>query len=181
LWGELFEHYRARLLVRIRFRMTPAVRSRIPPDDVIQEAYLRAFERRNRMTDPTGRGPMRWLGAICDRVLDEMLKRENRRMVASFDDAPEPARATTPSKHVQRGETIRRAERVLDAMEDDDRRLVLWFYYEDLDHDEIARRLGTSVVAARKRLERARRRMSEISSRLDLTEGAVAMPHEIGG
>src|SRR5688572_20842654 len=81
LWGELFEHYRTRLAVRIRFRLPATLRSRVAEDDIVQQVYARAFELRSRLTDASGRGPLRWLTAICDRVLAEIVKRESLRIV----------------------------------------------------------------------------------------------------
>src|SRR5262245_55136735 len=98
LWGELFEHYRARLLVRIRYRLKSTAGVSLSAEDVLQDVYLRAFEIRERLKDPAGRGPIKWLNAISDRVLIEIVKRESRRLVSSVEDDAIPARTRTPSR-----------------------------------------------------------------------------------
>src|SRR5262245_26662280 len=53
--GELFSHYRDRLLRLVQFRLPPRLRGRVDAEDVLQESYLAATARlRHFLESPAG-------------------------------------------------------------------------------------------------------------------------------
>lgn len=73
-----------------------------------------------------------------------------------FGDAPEPACELRPDDDYLREEAMRALRTSLCSLKDDDREVLFLRYFDELSELEIARQLGISYDAARKRLQRAR-------------------------
>lgn len=131
-------------------------------EDVVQETWLAAVKH------PPGPGSVRgWLyhaaRNIALRARDREVSQVQRERAAA-----RPERLPTTSDVVER-EALRRAvvERVLE-LEEALRTAVLLHYFEDLPVREVARRLGISVEATRRRLRRAE---AEIRRKLAVRHG----------
>jgi RNA polymerase sigma factor (sigma-70 family) len=73
-----------------------------------------------------------------------------------FGDVPEPACDLRPDDDYLREEALRALRTSLCSLKDDDREVLYLRYFDGLNEQEIAYRLGISYDAARKRLQRAR-------------------------
>ena len=130
-------------------------------DDVVQEAWLRALEKR-----PTVGGGLRgWLARVTGRVALKLhrddRRRHRRESVAAKIDIAE-------SVPTEREEIVRDLiDAVLD-LDDRHRAVVLMRYYDGATPAEIADRLGLPAVTVRTRLHRA---MSRLRERLDTDAG----------
>jgi RNA polymerase sigma-70 factor (ECF subfamily) len=169
---ELFRRHRPTVLAFVERRLSPRLRGKLDPSDVVQEAHLHAYR---ALDDFLARRPMPFrlwlLKATHDRLVDQV-----RRLTAAKRDAdreePLPdgtsdalARClvgdgTSPSRRMERAEEARRVRRALDFLGEAEREVLLMHDYEGLAYGEIATLLGITAAAARKRHGRALARLS---------------------
>jgi RNA polymerase sigma-70 factor (ECF subfamily) len=150
---------------------------RVDADDVVQEVFMVAGR---RLAEFRGQArPSTWLFRITDRVV-----RNHRRwlrvrriltvLTARHDEIVDAARPDPLDELAQR-ESALLAYRILDAMPDRHRRVLVLFELEGLSSDEIAALLGARVQTVRVWLHRARRlfleRQHELERRRKETPG----------
>lgn len=159
--AEEFRHVFAATAVRVR----GFVRRHVDDaecDDVLSEVYLIAWR---RFADIPA-DPLPWLLATARRVLanhwrgrDRRLRRETEaRAVAMLASEPDVA-----------GWVVDRTVMLaaIDALDVEDREILLLVGWDGLDAGGVAQVLGCSVGAARMRLSRARQRLEDRVARAD--------------
>jgi len=159
-----------------RLRVRPELRSMLDPEDLLQEVGCRAFAMAHAY-DP-GRASFRqWLFGIANNVLLEALRELGRRPLTrdpgpdrtGFSDAI--AAITTITRKVARDELIGRFLAQMDALEAEDRDLLLHHGLEELPYPEVARLLGLQEDAVRKRWQRLREKLRSDPSFFALAPG----------
>lgn len=138
-------------LLPIAFRLAFAMlRSRVDAEDVVQEAAIKAWQKRRSFR--AGAEPRPWFLAI---VANEcrMAMRRRRRHPA---DELKAVEAVAPREETEEADRLRRA---LSRLGSKDRLVLVLRYYLDLPTEEVARTLGISAVAARVRVHRALARL----------------------
>jgi RNA polymerase sigma-70 factor (ECF subfamily) len=189
--GELLARHRERLRLMVRLRLDQRLQGRIDPSDVLQEAYLEAFQR----FDDYARDPdmpfFLWLRFL---TAQRLLILHRRHLAARTRDAdrdvpldgvlPEASsvalaaqlvgRHTTPSQAAVREETRRRLQDALNDLDPVDREILALRHFEQLTNAEAARVLGLRESAASMRYARALLRLKDVLTELPtgLTEGA---------
>jgi RNA polymerase sigma-70 factor (ECF subfamily) len=168
----LFPECRPRLFAWLARRIPPALRQRLDPEDVLQEAFVRAL--RDRHDRPTDISPRAWLyGVVRDCYLEHWERhtrgcRDHRRDEPWPDhsslahDLERAASLTTPSEAAARAEERRRVLEVVRSLGPEDRALLEWHWWEGFSHAETAAVLGVSEDAARQRYCRAFRRFAAL-------------------
>ena len=73
--AELFSGQRDRLLRMIDFRMDERLRSRLWPDDVLQDAFLAARQRLGRIAADGFESPFVWLRMVVHQTLIDLHRR----------------------------------------------------------------------------------------------------------
>lgn len=146
------------------FRVARAVAgSDYEAEDILQEAYLRAFA---RISDFRGESSMlTWLTAITLNQARGHLRRRRPMMdLAVMDDAknsviPFPGMTidTDPEAETQRSQTRQLLESALDSLPPDFRLVFVLREIEGCDVEETARQLGLKPQTVKTRLFRARR------------------------
>ncbi len=120
-------------------------------EDVVQETFLRALQSLNQLQTPKKFGP--WLISIAKNQAQDLLRK--RRRAANL--TPRSASDTpSPATQLLTREAAMLLHEHINALEDDPREILLLYYLGRLDTRRIARLLGISDAAARKRLQRAR-------------------------
>lgn len=154
----------------LRARLGPAVRRDFDVADLLQEIWIRAL--RVRSSEPIAH-PRAWLLAFARNIVLEVLRSSSRRAVlhgASADgetiDVPDDI--TSFTQRVARNELRQNFFVALDALEEDDRQLVVQHGLEGRPVAEVAARLGITVDAAHKRWQRLRDRLRSLGSPADL-------------
>ncbi len=146
----------ASMIVYAGSRMGTALRARLAPEDVWQEALVQAWRDRGRFTWQGPRSFRRWLLTIVDhRVVDlsRHLTAERRGGGATEEtlldgggstfgraDAT-PLVSTTPSRVASHRERARILEEALAALPETHREILWLRLFEDVSVDDIARRL----------------------------------------
>lgn len=171
-FGELVDRYEGRLISFVYRRIGSMDEAR----DCVQEAFLRAWERRE--TYRAGERFSAWIFTIASHAATDSWRKRERASVAremkltlAREDAPSTAaiRASgRPDEAAQGAMVWEIAERILPAEVVE----ALWLRYAaDLEADQIARVLGRSGVGVRVMLMRARRKIAAEMQRRGMVDG----------
>jgi RNA polymerase sigma-70 factor (ECF subfamily) len=150
---ELVERYRARLERQIRARMGTKVRSRLEPEDILQETLTCMMESIAKFRWRGEESFYSWLGSIAEHLIwNESQKRHGDELRLAKDL---PASDVSPSKGLRRDERFERLEKALGSLTDDQRKAVLLARVEGLKVKEIAVRMNRTPDAVGKLLAHA--------------------------
>jgi RNA polymerase sigma-70 factor (ECF subfamily) len=159
---ELYDRYHKRLfgLVLVLGRGDEAL-----AHEVVQLAMLKAA-RKLRPVE-TEQHLWRWLARVAHQHLIKIWRhRRPGPLLVDLAELPETAGAVEADAVLEE-----RLNATLLALEEGDRQIIEWFYFDEQSHKEIAERLNTTPKAVSSRLERARAKL-----RLLLTQ---KLSHEI--
>lgn len=120
-------------------------------EDVVQDAFVAAYEHHAAL-GPDARA---WLFKV---VTNKCLDRLRRKKSVSLDELGDAVPGVVDSYDAGYSPTVIRA---LSRLKPEQRAVVLWRVRDEMDYDEIARRLHTSEATARKRCERAKKLLAE--------------------
>lgn len=157
--SRLIEAFRERL----RLFAARRLRDWSAAEDVAQEALARALEamRAGRIEDPAALP-----GFLFQTALHVCLRRirsagRERRALQRFSGGGEGDGGQSPLAALLSAERRSRVLQALERVEPDDRRLLELTFRDELDSEEIGRRLGLTPGAVRVRRHRAIRRLAE--------------------
>ncbi len=131
--------------------------------DVVQEAFVRAFQAATRWDGTAEAAP--WLSRITINLAIDRWRRNRRRadtfapMLESDHAASLADKGPTPDGGVERRETGERLRAALGLLPERQRAIVVLRHYQDLSLEEIARTLGISLGTVKSSLHRALQRM----------------------
>ena len=173
---DLFTAAAPALFAWAGMRIHPALRSRLDPDDLVQEVCCRAFANFDHYDSE--RSPFRsWLFGIANNFLKQALlelNRSPRQKRSSLTDSTTdligriPDEVTSVSRRLSRDENLQALVERAAGLDEDDRRLLLMRGLEGKKHREVAEALKLSVDVVEKRWERLRERIvsSDLPARL---------------
>lgn len=167
VWSSLVDAVQpASILVAIAGRMGE-LRQRLSPEDIWQEALLRAWQARPTFVWQGPTSFRRWLVCIAENCIEGQRKRERaqkRDAVRTMSlctagtgvGSPgfEPWASTTPSRLATAGERARAMQQALESLPEEAREVVRLRLFEDLQILEIAARLGLGESAVRHRFRK---------------------------
>jgi len=183
-WGALLTRHEEKLRRMVVFRLDQRLQGRIDPSDVVQEAFLEAFEHRADYLRQRSIPFFVWLRAIVANKLLELHRfhlgtqmRDAGREVSLYRGAmPEASsaalaaqllgHATRPSEAAIRAEVKIRLQEALNTMDPIDREVVALRHFEQLSPAETAQVLGVKEKAAGMRYLRALKRLKDILTSL---------------
>lgn len=144
-------------------RRVPAVEDAA---DLVAETFLVAWRRLSEV--PDGAEARLWLYGVARLTLSNQNRAELRRARLAQRLRSELTTAALASPPTEESGTL--VMRALATLNEADRDLLLLAGWEELTPRQIARVLGIGTVAARSRLHRARRRLGEAMSALELKQ-----------
>jgi len=180
--AELFSGQRDRLLRMVDFRMDGRLRTRLWPDDVLQEAFLAARQRIGRFAEDGFESPFVWLRMVVHQTLIDLHRRHLGAQIRDagkevpldrqrFSQTTSASMAihlvgdwTTPTQAAVRSERFEAARRTIEQMEPMDREILALRHFEELTNSEAAEELGIQPKAASIRYVRALARLRQILS-----------------
>lgn len=182
-FARLFSAFRPRLRRLVDFRLDSRLRGRVDADDILQEAWLDAVQRRAHFSGTSDTEFFLWLRLV---VRQTLINVHRRHIGAQARDAGRelPLRGgasdattaslvitlvgalTTPTRAVRRAELSAQLERVLAEMDEIDREVLVLRHFEELSNAEVAAELNIEQKAASMRYVRALRRLKEILAAL---------------
>ena len=129
--------------------------------DVVQEAFLRAWQRLDDLQDPQRFGA--WLGRIVRNLATDSVRR-GRKPAEPLDEQlslPADAPHFDPQSEMHRHETRQRIDAALESLDEMTRSAVVLRYYQDLSSKQIGELLDLSPAAVDMRLSRARAQLKK--------------------
>lgn len=130
-------------------------------DDVVQEAFLKAWRARHRF-DPDRGALAPWLYAIARRAAADAVRREQRRPPTAPLGALPPSEGPTLSDAWEAW-LVRRA---LAELPHEERTVVHLTHFVGLSHTEVARRTGMPLGTVKTRARHAHRRLADRLARV---------------
>ena len=180
---KLFAAHHVYLRHVVGIRMDDALRIRVDPSDIVQDAHVEALRRvSDYVNDP--KLPVRlWLRQIAiDRIGMAYRKHigAEKRSVRREFTLPEQssmgiaeqlvAGLSSPSMHVARHEVAAKVREAVAKLDDLDREIILLQAFEGLNSTESAQVLGIESATARKRFGRALLRLRSLLAESGLGE-----------
>ena len=169
----VLERYRERLLSVIYLRLGPELRTRMDPEDVLQEVSIEAINSWHTLTDPKNAGA--WLVVLAKRKVARILRdqvgvaaRDPRKERAMKTDLPMVDRRSGPVTVADRKDRLRLLEDALQRLSEDHREVIMLAKIEGLHAREIGERMERTENAVHLLLSRALKRLSE-----ELNHGAA--------
>ena len=146
-------------------RVGPALRTRLPIDDLVQEVWARAWAAFPSFDYDRARFRS-WLFGIANNVLLEQLRhlhsRRPKHDSAALQGASEPKDpATSIASSLAATDERAAIAAAIDSLTEDERRVVLWRGFEKQPYAEIGKRLGLSTVAVESWWRRLVKRLHE--------------------
>ncbi|MCK6457688.1 MAG: RNA polymerase sigma factor [Phycisphaerae bacterium] len=169
-FDRLFGSQAGRLEVLLRARLPRVLRARVDVEDIMQETYVRAFQRFRRIPDVTPEVFRRWIVHIALRELKRAFERNAgtqkrdvvlERHVESASHFPKSP-GGTPSSFVGRLESAGILAEVLEALPRDYKEVILLRDFEGQPAAAIAERLRRSPGAVDVLYHRALVRLSTL-------------------
>ena len=155
---------------RLVFRIAGGfLRDRAEVEDVAQEAFMRAFAALERFRSGAEFGP--WIAQIATRICYDRLRTRQRHGQVAWEDLPpgeqEAVQVLTGTDAGPNRVAARDlATRLLDGLPPKDRQVLMLVDALGYSGPEAAKIIGSSALAVRLRLHRARRAMREAAERL---------------
>jgi RNA polymerase sigma factor (sigma-70 family) len=161
-----FEQHRERLLSVIYLRMGPDLRTRMDPEDVLQDVAIEAMNSWHTLTEPGNAGA--WLVTLARRKVARILRdqvgvaaRDPRREHAMKTDLPVADRRSGPVTAADRKDRLVLLGQALDRLPEDYREVVLMTKIEGLPAKEVGVRMERSENAVNLLLSRALKRLAQ--------------------
>lgn len=177
--ASLFERYRERLRNMINLRMDARIRSRCDASDVLQDAYVELSRRMPEFVESEQLPFFLWLRRIAygrlakmhRRHLGTLMRTAEREVSMHLAAAPEVSsvflasqlagHCTSAHHNLVQVEVEIKLRNTIDAMDPNDREILVLRHFEELSTEETATLLGLSRSGVLKRYTRALRRLSE--------------------
>jgi RNA polymerase sigma factor (sigma-70 family) len=136
--------------------------------DVVQDAFLRAWQRMGELKDPARFGA--WLGRIVRNMATDAVRRRRGPPAEPLDDRHVAAAATANEAAGAADQDLHRSiDAALAMLDDVTRSAVVLRYFEDLSSKQIGELLELSPAAVDMRLSRARAQLREKLTLEDVT------------
>ena len=162
-FAALYQRVAPALVVWTRIHIRQNLRSRLDPEDVLQETAMRAWQRFDSY-DPLRANFRAWIFGIARNVLFEAIgqlshatKAASPLTTSSLGALPDDA--TSITRAASRREQLSSFAAHVDSLEREDQRLLLYRGLEERTHEEVGKLLNTSAETAAKRWQRLRDRL----------------------
>ena len=158
--GALYQRY-GRLVFAVCLRV---LTNRSLAQDATQQTFVQAWRSAESFDPARHFGP--WLATIAQRVSIDMLRHEHRRTHDSLNETSERHPGQTNSALISAGpnatqiEAVWKVREAIDALPDDDRRLMKLQHLEGIPHSEIAQLLGIPLGTVKSRSHRIHRQLA---------------------
>ena len=169
-WFSELVRYHLRRVFALLYRM---VSNHADAQDLAQEVFLKAFQRRHQLRDPDRALP--WLLRIAaNTAIDFQRGRAAERRTEAWSEELEPSSlAPSPEQQLVWQERERRLHEALRVLSPKERAAIVLRDLEDLTGAEVARALGCSQITVRTHIASARIKLRRV---LEKTQARVAHP-----
>ncbi|MCH9809470.1 MAG: sigma-70 family RNA polymerase sigma factor [Alphaproteobacteria bacterium] len=137
------------------------VRDRARSDDLLQEVYLRIWQRSGSF-NPDRASPITWMATIArNAAIDEVRKSARQYHTVDIDVSDVPDATPRADAVIEQSEAWQRLEGCLETLEQDHRSVVKQAYLEGLSREEISTRMKMPVGTVKTWLHRSLKRLKE--------------------
>ena len=145
--GALLERLRPRILLWVASRMSPALRAKVEPDDVVQEVLLAVHKSLDGFDHRDQRSFFGWLFRIAENRIRDLVDHFG----AQKRRPPEPRTfsQTSPSSAARRREQVDRIAQAVEALPPDYREVIRLRRFQELDCPQVAEIMDRSENAVR--------------------------------
>lgn len=152
-FDELASELTDDLLAFVKSRLSRSLRQHVEPEDILQDTFLKAFERFSSFEWKGPESLKRWLFAIAE----HLIRNVSRKGASVTTDSPleVQGREQSPSRGMRREERFERLREALKSLSPDHRRVIELARIEGLKIHEIARRMDRTPGAVKQLLSRA--------------------------
>jgi RNA polymerase sigma-70 factor (ECF subfamily) len=176
--AKVFEDHRPRLLAMLRRRIDPALAPRVDPEDILNDAFLRARARWPDH-DPQVISTYAWLYRNVHDCLIETWRSAHAAGRSPVREMPWPERSsvelgmglvgsiTSPSEALARKELNERIHWAISQLKPEDREILAMRHFDQLSYEESATILGITADAATHRYVRALRRLKRLWNQIE--------------
>jgi RNA polymerase sigma-70 factor (ECF subfamily) len=133
------------------FRLTGCAEDAL---DLLQEAFLRAFQKLDRFNGESSF--YTWVYRIAINLALSNLRKRRHASTGTPIDPPDDRGGDDPARSLMQAERDEQIQQALDALAPDHRTIVVMKEFDDLRYEEIGAILGIPVGTVRSRLHRAR-------------------------
>ena len=154
--AELYDRY-GQMVFRLILRM---VRDRGAAEDLVQETFLRVWNRIGGFDSERGAvGP--WLLAVArNRAIDYLRSREHRGgSTVDLNESEHPELFAGLPAEVENFDLVRQVKRALDRLDSQERQAIEMAYFEGMSQSEIAARMGQPLGTVKTWTRRALQQM----------------------
>lgn len=155
----LVETYRERLHSRIRSRIGIKLRGRVHPDDVFQEACLRAFESLGRFQAQSDDSFYHWLCGIAEHLLWNASQKRSGCEGRLVHDVS--ASTVSAGRQLRREERMNRLQEAMRGLSEDQREAIQLAKIDGLKVREIAARMDRTPDSVKQLLSRGLRQLKQ--------------------
>ncbi len=152
-FDTLTHRHRDRLATAVRSRIGSRVRARVEADDIVQEAFLRAYKAIGKFTWQGEDCFFRWLTRISEHLIWNAAQKQPR--LELMLDGQLKGAAPPPEQSLRRRERFDRLEIALAALNTEQREAVWLSRIEGLRIAQVAARMNRSSAAVKMLLSRA--------------------------
>lgn len=147
-----YTHHVERILTRILGNHTDL-------DDLVQEVFIRSFERIRELRVPGALGG--WLTSIAVYVAREAIRRKRRRRWLSFVPPEETIETEMPTASPEVRAAVMAVYEVIGHLNPDEQIAFTLRFIEEMELSEIAAVCGVSLSTVKRRIKRAETRFEE--------------------
>lgn len=133
-------------------------------DDALQNTFIRIFTNLEKYNSDTG-SIEAWSSKIC---MNEIIAIKRKMGKLIFSDSIEDTKHLITDFNIYDYLTVEEIKKIIDAMSESNRIVLMMYYYDDLTHKEIADILNIKESSSRSRLNRAK---SDLVIQLRLING----------
>jgi RNA polymerase sigma-70 factor, ECF subfamily len=158
--SAVLEGYRSYLLMLARMQVSPKLRAKVAPSDLVQETLLRAVQGLAQFRGE-GAALRAWLNGILAKVIAEAWRKnvaakrsiDREEVIAKLEDSSGrleawlTAKGLAPDVQADRNEQLTDLARALEKLPEDQRDAVEFRYFHELSVKEVAKLMGKSVPA----------------------------------
>ena len=130
---------------------------RAEAEGIVQEAFLKAWEKRDSLRDP--KAFRSWIYSIA---LNTLRQRKRKRRPLAMEEIEVACERPSPEQHVAASEELDRVIAALDRLPDDQREAVLLVRMENMKFREAAEALGVPENTVKTRVRRGLLTLAEV-------------------
>jgi RNA polymerase sigma-70 factor (ECF subfamily) len=169
-----WEQDREELRWLARLHLSPRLRGKVDPSDIVQQTLLKAYERRRQCRGQNGPERTAWLRRILANTLNDALRKYQREVrlehggVGDVEESSARLEAwleadqSSPSQQAMREEQLLRLAAALAQLPTDQRTAVEYHHLKDESVSEIAQRMGRTEASVTGLLRRGLQKLREL-------------------